>query len=356
MIRNGDDKVNDQLNTGIDLRSGERIMFLGETIINDCDTGIVLGGENQTAPVSVNFSQLNIGFPRTYGLMIYGNSQDVSLVADEIYVQIFQEDKKDAVLLKGLIGRVNINLLQYNTDIPKNGFEAYDCNSVIKIISLDNKTPNDIFINVVNGFNADYGIIIDNEGTNENNRAENIIINSIRNSNSSNTPIAYKINYCTNVTVGNIGRYCTGDVGDKTEFTRLSSPLSLKQIEDKSSKHIIGNLARTDLGVYTLPDTNKYPLGTIIANSTENSKRIYIKCDNTGNSENDIIGIDNQMIIPRVNTLPTPSWELRGKLVMIWNDDTQDEIYMCIRKNQGYMWVNLKGRDINPGEIFEIEE
>lgn len=110
------------------------------------------------------------------------------------------------------------------------------------------------------------------------------------------------------------------------------------------------------MGVYTLPDTNKYPLGTIIANSTENSKRIYIKCDDTGNTDNDIIGIDNQMFIPRVNSLPIATWELRGKLFMLWNDDTEDEIYICIRKNKGYMWLNLKGRDILPDEIFEIEE
>lgn len=356
IIRNGDDKANDLLNVGIDIRGGERIMFLGETIINDCNIGVVIGGDHQSSPSSVNFNQLSIGFPKSCGILGYGNTHDINLIANEIYVQIFQEDKKDAMILKGLVGKVNINLLQYNTDIPKNGFKAFKCNSVIKILSLDDKFPNDIFINTIYGFNSDYGIIIDNEGTNENNRSNNIIVNSIRNSNESNTPVAYKINYCNNVNIGSIGKYCSGEVGEKTEFTRFTFPTSLKPIDDKSSKHIIGNLVRTNLGVYTLPDTNKYPLGTIIANSTENSKRIYIKCDDTGNTDNDIIGIDNQMFIPRVNSLPIATWELRGKLFMLWNDDTEDEIYICIRKNKGYKWLNLKGRDILPDEIFEIEE
>lgn len=93
----GDSLNGKVLDIGIDIRSSARLQFLGQTIINDCNYGVVIGGANQSAPADAVFDYLNVGFPKEKGVLLEGKTHNVNLTAKTIVVQILQSASKDAV-------------------------------------------------------------------------------------------------------------------------------------------------------------------------------------------------------------------------------------------------------------------
>lgn len=338
----GDSLNNKSIGVGLDIRAGARINFNGQSLINDCNIGVIVGGELQSNSCAVSFDKLSIGFPSEYGVMAFGKSHDVFINANEIIVQIFQNPNKNAVELCGKIRNSRINYIQYNTDISKNGYYTHDSENVVRICSKGGYEPREIVIGEIYGHNASCGLKIDNPFS-ESIRVQNIIVNKIKATLSTGKVNAYDIDYCSNITINNIGEYNTAIIGVNTSGIRQTNISSSKVITDNSKKTAINNvITRTDT-VFTVPNTDYGFIGNIFANIHSNGNRLYIKYQNTGDTDKDIMQIDSQMFIPSVGALPTADWSLRGKMFMVNNNeiDGSDNIYICKRKNGVYVWVEI---------------
>ena len=342
-IRIRGDSLNGKIiGVGLDIRAGERINFNGQSLINDCDTGVIVGGEQQSNSCNITFDKLAIGFPSEYGIMAFGKTHDVCISANEIKVQIFQNSNKNAVELCGKIRNTKINYIQYNTDVPKNGYDAYDSENVVRICSKGGYEPREIVIGEIYGYNASCGLKIDNPFS-DSIRVQNIIVNKIKTTLSTGTVNAYDIDYCSNITINNIGEYNTAIIGVNTSGIRQTNISSSKVITDNSKKMAINNIITRNDSVFTVPNTAYGFIGNIFANIHSNGNRLYIKYQNTGDTTKDIMQIDSQMFIPSVEALPTADWTLRGKMFMVNNNESNgsDNIYICKRKNGVYVWVEI---------------
>jgi hypothetical protein len=337
----GDSLNNKKIGIGLDIRSSARLNFFGQVLINDCDYPVVIGGDNQSAPAEVSFDKLSIGFPKECGIILHGKTTDVTLKANEISIQILQQSGKDAMKIMGKAIAVDIKHITYNTDVAKNGYVAFDAQNVVHILPSDAQSLRNVKIGEMFANNAVCGLKIDNPNA-QSTKPRNIFVDNIRiNPGDS---YAYDIDFCDNVVIENIGEFNLGKVGSTAVFPRLNRKASTKAITDNSQKNVINNLAtRTNLGVFDLPSPADFPLGTVIANQTVNGNRVYLKHKETGVVADDLVQIDSQMFIPNVTSLPAASWNLRGKMYMIWNSTAVDDgIYICARRSTGaYGWREL---------------
>ena len=338
----GNSLDNKSIGVGLDIRAGARINFNGQVLINDCNTGVIVGGEQQSAPCSVSFDKLSIGFPSECGVMAFGKTHDVFINADEIIVQIFQNSDKNAIELCGKIRNSRINYIQYSTDTPKNGYLSYDCENVVRIYSKGDYEPREIVVGEIYGYNAGCGLKIDNPFSGSI-RVKNIMVNKIKTTLSEGTSNAYDIDYCSNITINSIGEYNTAIVGVNTSGIRQTNISSSKAITDNSKKMAINNIVARNDSVFTVPNTAYGFVGNIFANIHSNGNRLYIKYQETGDTTKDIMQIDSQMFIPNVEALPMADWTLRGKMFMVNNNDANgtDTIYICKRKKGVYVWVEI---------------
>lgn len=339
----GDSKNDRKIGVGIDIRSGARINFFGQCLINDVDYGVIVGGEKQSAPASVTFDKLSVGFPNECGVLVYGKMTDSTILANDINIQILQQEGKDAVRFQGKVIGADIRNIVYNTDIPKNGYIANDAKNVVRVIPSDGMQLRNLTIGNIFGNNAECGFKSENI-YGEKSKPKNIDIGHIRVSHTAGDPPAFNIDFIENIRISSIGEYNTSIIGASATFPTLEKKTNTKSITDSSHKLVVNNMARrTNIGIYDLPSSADYPLGTVVSVQNSNGNRIYIKHKETGVANDDFVQIDSQMYIPNVSTLPTASWQLRGKLYMVWGTSgVADEIFICVKEaSSQYVWRQL---------------
>jgi hypothetical protein len=339
----GDSLTGKSIGIGLDIRASARLNFIGQVLINDCDYGVIVGGENQSAPASVAFDKLSIGFPKINGVVLNGKTVDVSFYADRVSIGVFQSSDRDAMVITGKVVNCHINSLEYATDVAKNGYVTYDAKNILHIYPSNNFLVRNIRIGDMFSSNSACGLLIDDINSQGTSYApRNIFINNIR-VNPGDTP-AFNINNCEYVVIDNIGEFNTALIGATAKqcYLRNRNFLSNKTITNSSNTFYVNNIAKpSGLAVGELPNTSLYPIGTVISNVTANGNKVYLKYQETGVTANDIMQIDSQMFIPNVAVLPSPAWNLRGKMFMVQNDTSGDNVYICLRTDGTYKWFNV---------------
>ena len=90
---------NNTIGCGIEIRAGARINFLGQVIINDCDYGVIVGGDEQSAPAEAFFDNLQIGFFDNNAIYVSGTSYVVNLICNYVSMSCAQEQNLNAIYI-----------------------------------------------------------------------------------------------------------------------------------------------------------------------------------------------------------------------------------------------------------------
>lgn len=337
----GDLLNNKKLRYGIKINNCIKLNFGDRININDCVYGVTIGTSTQLGVCDISFDTINGVNINEYLLLADGYNGDVKINGNAIVGQAVQLDGKTLVELNGQIVDSRINNISYYTDVAKGGYQAKDVDTVVKLRLYNDKFINNLDIGNIIGKNALFGLKCYRESSSTR-RIKNVSIGKIVVANGTGTQTAYDINNVENFIIGRIGEYNVATIGADCIMTSQNKVYG-SSIVDNSGNLVTNGLVKTTVAILDYPSTTKYSIGDIIANVTPNGDRIYLKYKNTGVNTQDLIPIDGQMFIPKIDALPTASWNLRGKTFIVNNDTSggTDNVYICKRKNGAYVWVEI---------------
>lgn len=321
--------IGNTITTAIEVRAGARINFFGQTIINDCATGIVIGGANQSNASECFFDRVQIGFYDVNAIYVHGDLYPSNLYAQHIEVGVAQSQNTDCVIISNNTNGVLIGDLIYGTDVSKDGYTAYDAGVVLNIKRQDKDTHNimckyiyatssDTVVKIDANNGAMYDMQFDFLGSAKTNAiaidaigTSGIIVNEIKSDNLIN------VRNCYNSRIGKTS------INASDSIDRFVGLMPVVNIDGHT-------------GINDTPSIANKSIGTITIVSNANGKRVYL---NTGDIN---IPFDGQMFVPVVTSLPTPAWNLRGKMYRVNNDAGTDTIAICIRYNgTAYRWFDI---------------
>ena len=313
---------------GIEIRSGARINFDKQVIINDCNYGIIIGGPNQSAPSEAYFDRIQVGFFDTNAILASGNTYPTNIFARHVETACAQQADVDAVVLSNNISRSTIQFVSYGTDIAKDGYTTFDANSVLKIVGGNRDTHN-IDIGIVVGVNASFGLYLYGTGG----AVYNITANLIQCSPVSATAVYAR--GCSNVFINNPSRSNKIDV-QNCYYSWFGISTLPNALIDRFAGIQTTTMLDTVTSFGSAPSISYKGLGAITIVKTAAGKHVYI------NDGDENLVIDGQMFIPLVDALPAPTWNLRGKMYRVNDDSGQDIIAVCIRhEGNSYKWYDL---------------
>lgn len=322
----------------IEVRAGARINFFGQVIVNDCDYGIIIGGENQSAPSEAYFDRVQIGFFDTNAIYVYGGEHAANIFANHIETACAQKPNLNCVVLSNKISSARISELIYGTDVSKNGYTTHDANSVLYCDAPTSDNHN-IIVNYVYAVNAARVVHLDGSSAGSlydvhlgmiggadiasgctalyARNCEGLIVESVKPNN---------LIDVANCFYSRIGKQAVNASDSLDRFTGFASAVNI----DGTT------------GINSVPAISYKNIGTITIVKNAYGKRVYI---NDGEAN---IQIDGQMFVPMVTELPAADWTLRGKMYRVNNDSGTDVIAVCIRKDGSkYVWHDLvSGADV----------
>lgn len=315
----------------IEIRAGARINFSGQVIINDCDYGIIIGGNNQSASSEAYFDRVQVGFFDTRAVYVYGKTYVANLFANLIEMACAQTANIDCVEIYDSTNGIEIGGMTYATDTAKDGYTTYDANSVLRCHVATGDLHN-VFIGYIYATNATYGAYLDGT-SNDGGSLYDIHIGFV--GIPVNNAVALYATYCKQMVIDGIK-----DNNQINVTNCFYSRINIKSLTGSTVDKFCGvnsviNLDGTT-GINDVPSIANKNIGAITLVKNANGQKVYF---NTGDTN---IPFDGQMFVPAISSLPTPDWKLRGKMYRVNNDSGQDVIAVCIRYGgNSYKWFDL---------------
>ena len=318
------------IDCAIEVRAGARINFCGQTIINDCGTGIIIGGANQSAPSEAYFDRVQVAFFDENTIYVHGGQYTAAIFAEHIETATAQNADLDSVLISGKVPNSKIGYLTYGTDIAKQGYAAYDANSVLKCLD-DGGEVHNVIVGFLYATASTYVAYLDGSGSGN---VFDVHLGTVGGSTSA--TIAIYGRNCSGLTVDNIKRDNLVDI-ENCFYSRLGKQtINTSDSFDRFAG--IDAVVNIDgiTSINSVPAVSNKEIGAVTIVKNANGKRVYL------NDGDENIQIDGQMFVPSVTSLPSPSWIYRGKMYRINNDSGTDVIAICIRYGgTGYRWFDL---------------
>lgn len=269
---------------GIDVKSGERIQFFCNVVLNGFRTPVRLGSPDMVAAANTcYFPQLTVSFFYENAVLIYGASSTLTSQGHRIgnlNAIAAQSAGLSAVKIVGLVRNLEIDNIVYATDVAKNGYAAFDAENVVEI---DGAVSNVLMSHVKIG------------------RIYQSIANvalKIKSSLSSAALIrdievgeifgkfggtAADVDYCQLVSIGNIENSANVTIGANAAYTRIDTNAGVGTITDSGTNTIVNGLGKQSRGGGVPPAPSiRWPIGTLIRETSDN--RVYLRIAQTGAS------------------------------------------------------------------------
>lgn len=263
---------------GIHVAEGARIHFYDQVVINGCATSVQLGDDNQYAPASIYFNILQCSFFSKNAINLNGNHSNASTIyVNDLSMTGCLSLNKDAIYITGTVRDFYFGRIGYTTE-SKDGYTSYDVSNVINITSRGTQTVYLGYIGTISTLNADNAVKIASGTAN----TSGVQFIDIKNIYKKYVGSAFQINYCSNVTIGNIYNGSgTSVLGDGTSICRVDKN-NAEKITDHGSYNLIGNFGNQTRGGGVAPSPQvSWPVGCIVRETTDN--KCYIRVANTGN-------------------------------------------------------------------------
>lgn len=328
----GDRNKGGTINTAIDIRSAARLNFLGQVIINDCNKGVVIGGDRQMSPSEAKFDKLQIGFADEVGIECGGASHPCYFNANNVNIQIMQKSDRNAVEIWDNTVQFRVGVLHYATDIKRQGYASHDALSVLHVKQKAGKLIHNIIVDDVYGTTAKYGVNIE-AGSNYGIYDLHFKTISIP----TQTGIAVKASECAQLYVESISPYNTVQLNN-CFFSQVNGVRKYKESMIENSR--VNNIVSVVDDIITGPSKSllsKTHVGDYVLvkdKDGESAGRLFL---NVGES---FISADGQMYSNIVKTLPKASSKMRGKIYLL-DDGLRDRLYICVKIDGNYAWKEM---------------
>ena len=313
----------------IEIRSGARINFFGQTIINDCVNGVLIGGDDQSAPASASFDKIHVGFFDSHAVYVYGNTYVASISANTINSACAQNAGLDTIVLQNHISNSMLGFCNYDTDVPKDGYVTNDANSVIKLVS-GTEELRDVNIRAIYATTALYGFYCDATAGQV---VADVVIGYIGTAGATNT--AAYVRRCRKCVIMDVKHDSKIDMASCYSSFVFRGETNAGDTYDRFAGIASTINIDTDTAFVTVPSIANKNLGAFTIVKNASGKHVYL------NDGDENILCDGLMYVPSIASLPAAAWNLRGKMYRINNDAGTDQIAICIRYNANYAWYDL---------------
>lgn len=267
------------VNYGIDIRSVARLSFFGNIVLNGFRTPIRIGSADMVQAVGdVFMPEVQLSFFYNKALEIRGKSainpcQGVKI--GKLTCTAAQVAGINAVEWRGLLRNVEIESITYATDIPKDGYLAFD---VANVLSLNSDTAG------LEMMHSRVGAIYQANATQcleiKSSVSAATLIRDIKISNifGKFNGSAANINHCVRVTIDSILNSSDVTVGSGASLCKINSNAGLRNLVNNGNNTIINNLGYQTRGGGVPPSPAvAWPIGTDILETSDGKiyKRVY---------------------------------------------------------------------------------
>ena len=274
---------------GIKFKSASRVSFFGNIVLNGFGTPIIFGGVDQVAAVEdIYIERTQLSFFYSTALYFYGKRgftcQNIKI--GNARITAAQSASLNSVEIYGLIRDIKINDIYYATDVPKDGYLAFDVDNVVYIESNAEGSILHCNIGSIYQANANNCLYITSAVLDKAKVSDIQVYNIFGKFNGS----AANIDYCTNVIIFNIENTSSVTIGSNASNNNVYSGHSLKSFSDAGQNNVINGFGKQSRGAGVPPSpTVSWPIGSIINESTDG--RVYCRVSKNGTSS-DFIDIN----------------------------------------------------------------
>lgn len=270
---------------GIDIKSGARIQFFCNIVLNGFQTSMRIGSPDMVAGVGDIYApMLQLSFFYARALLIYGvsgsaNSQGIYL--GQVNATSAQSAGLNAVEIGGLVRTVNIEEIFYATDVPKDGYAAVDAANVVQIFSDDTHLLM-AHINIGGIYQANANNCLKITSTASVPAAADIRFITVNRIFGKFNGGAADINYCQYVTINGIENFSDATIGANAAYTTLNTNNgAIRTLTNNGSFTLVNGVGTLSSGGGAAPNPAvEFPIGSFVRETGDN--RVYLRIAKAG--------------------------------------------------------------------------
>ncbi len=258
---------------GINIKSGARIQFYGQVVLNGFQTPIKIGGSDQIAPVTdVRFLQVQASFFSSAAVYIYGKAKHTvqAINFDVLQSAAAQTAGLNAVEMRGLLRDIRIGDVFYATDTAKDGYKANDVQNVVYVESNAEGDMVHVEVGGIYQANANNGLKVTST-IRDATRIKYLIVDRIFGKFNGG---GADVDYCQLCSLRAVENFSTVTLGANTAYVNVMATGGEKSLTDNGAKNTVNGLGFETRGRGVAPDpTDKWPVGAVIRETSD--ARLY---------------------------------------------------------------------------------
>lgn len=276
---------------GLNMKALARSTFFGNVVINGAKTSVKMGGSDQNGAVGdVRFFELQCSFFTNAAVSIYGRAgytvQNINI--DNLSATAAQVAGANVAELRGLLRDIKIANSYYATDVPKDGYDAFDAENVIYIESNAEGAIYHVEVGGIYQANANNGLKI-TSAVSDSSRIVTVVVRRIFGKNNGS---AANIDWCVDSRIYDVENTSDVTIGSNALYTGIITGARLRTLTDNGSYTTINGTGKQNRGVGVLPAANlEWPVGTQIRETSDG--KVYLRVAKTGVATADFVKISH---------------------------------------------------------------
>ncbi len=258
---------------GINIKSGARIQFYGQVVLNGFQTSIKIGGSDQIAPVTdVRFLQVQASFFSSAAVYIYGKAKHTvqAINIDVLQSTAAQSAGLNAVEMRGLLRDIKIGDVFYATDTPKNGYTANDAQNVVYVESNAEGDIVHVEVGAIYQANANNGLKVTST-VRDAAKIQYLVVDRIFGKFNG---AGADVDYCQLCSLRAVENFATVTLGANTAYVNVIATGGERSFTDNGAKNTVNGLGFESRGRGVAPaPTDKWPIGAVIRETSDG--RLY---------------------------------------------------------------------------------